>query len=127
MSTYIKHEGTWKVAGGGMKYVEATTDYTAKRNERIGVKASTSVITITLPKTADIATGDIIEVIDVAGMSEAYEIQIYPDGNYIEGANQPFIINVNGYMARFLFDSGNYFLMDNAYRSANYAGESTGS
>jgi len=92
-------------SGGGLTPVVKNTSFTASVNTLYLVDCSSSVITISLPSTASLVAGDIIEVIDIKGNSTVNNITLdfITATQKLEGEDNNFILDDNGSYFRFIW------------------------
>ena len=98
---------------GGLKPIFVSSNYTIKKDEMVFVDTTTSSITITLP--ASPVNGDVFKVVDGKKNSETNNIIVARNGNTIDNKSEDLIINYNGYGLLFVYDNGNYHIIDNLY------------
>ena len=98
---------------GILKPVFISSNYNAQKDQMILVDTTNSSITITLPSSP--SNGDIFQVVDVKNNSEINNIIIDGNENTINGSLENLIMNFKGYSLFFIYDNGNYQIIDNLF------------
>lgn len=73
--------------------VETGVDYTASVNDR--VLCTTGGITITLPVSTGLSSGDTVQIVDVGGNAGSSNITVARNGANIQGAGEDLTIDIN--------------------------------
>ena len=97
----------------GMIPIFVVNNYSIQKNEIALVDTTNSSITIIFPNLPE--NGDMFKIVDIKKNSEINNIIVDGNGNTIDNKSENLIINYNGYSLLFVYDNGNYHIIDNLY------------
>ena len=103
MGRYITTTGT-----SGFTLRTVTTTFSASVNDRILATSAGGAFTITLPATASLLENDMIQIIDVGGVAQTYNITIARNGSLIQGVADDLVLDLNNATITLIYTGATY-------------------
>ena len=88
--------------------VEVNSNYSAEVNDRMLCDSSSGPFTITLPVSASLLDGDLVQIIDVAGSFSTNNVIIGRNGALIQGSGEDLTLDISGAIVTLLFTGNTY-------------------